>query len=87
MVERALVDGASGRGVPVRPAAGRPRRVGGMGGVQVSVRRIMEGSTDLSKQRSVARDRCHPAADNVYLDLTGNVYHPQSGAILGNLLD
>ena len=63
VVERALADGASGRGAPVRPAAGRPRHVGGMGGVQVSVRRIREGSTDLSKQRSVARVRCHPALE------------------------
>jgi hypothetical protein len=62
MVERALVDGASGRGAPVRSAAGKPRHVGGMGGVQVSVRQIRKSSTDLSKQRSAARVRCHPAA-------------------------
>ena len=30
----------------MRAAAGRPRRVGGTGGVQVSVRRVREGSTD-----------------------------------------
>jgi len=61
VVECELVDEASGGGVPVRPAAGRLRRVGGMGGVQVSVRENREESTDLSKQRSVARGRCHPA--------------------------
>ncbi|MBK7404163.1 MAG: transposase [Phycisphaerales bacterium] len=57
VVERAVVDGEQRRGVPVRPAPGRPRHVGGMGGVQVRVRRIRHRSTDLSKQRSVARGR------------------------------
>ncbi|MBK7405473.1 MAG: transposase [Phycisphaerales bacterium] len=58
MVERALVDGASGRGVPVRPAPGRPRHVGGMGGVQMRVRLIRHRSTDLSKQRSDGTKAC-----------------------------